>query len=135
MYNRNVKAIEAIKKQIYLGEETVDILDCDMETLRPSSIYENLNPQGEQDLEDDKEEGLTDDPKYAALDYNGKTETIEDGPKLESYRYRQIDVPTDKELSERTRTLVPEQLVILLRVVQFCKDVVKFRKTKVVPTP
>ena len=94
MYNENVKLIEGIKKEIFLGEETVDMLDSDMEALRPSSIYEKINPQGEQDLEDDKEEGLTDDPRYAMLDHDGKTENVEDGPKVEKFRYRVSNIET-----------------------------------------
>ena len=123
-YSRHSSIIQSIKKQIFLGEDTVEMLDCDMKELpRPTHMYAMIDPQAEQDLDDDLDEGVTDDPRYAARDYDSAI--LEDGPKYDSFKYKQVELPDDDSLDKLTRRLVDEQMVILLRIIHYCKEVVK----------
>ena len=46
-------------------------------------------------------------------------------------KYKRIEVPGENELNHFTRRLVPEQMNVLRKVIESCKDVVKSRN---VPT-
>ena len=85
-YRCNVEVIESVKSQIFLGEDTVQMLDTDLEEIRPVSIYDQIDAQREQELDDDREEGVIDDPKYAAMNYGD--EFNEEGPKPEEFKFR-----------------------------------------------
>ena len=90
-YRSNKETIECVKKQIFLGDDTVQMLDADLEENRPIPIYDQIDPQREQELDDDRDQGLIDDPKYASLDFGDdfKDET----PYAEQFKFKQINVP------------------------------------------
>lgn len=127
-YQANEEMIASVKKQIFLGEDTVNMLDTDLEENRPVPIYDQIDPQREQELDDDREEGFEDDPRFGALDYGNAFNDNEESPKLEEFKYKQIVVPSKEELTILTRRLVPEQMRILLKIVHVCKEVKKARK-------
>ena len=119
--------IESVKRQIFLGEDTVQMLDADLEENRPIPIYDQIDPQREQELDDDRDEGLIDDPNYAAMNYGD--EFNDEAPKPEQFKFKQIDIPDEDKLNIMTRRLVPEQHRILLKIVHYCKEVLKARNS------
>ena len=126
-YAKHSSTIKFIKEQIFLGEDTVELLDCDMKELpRPTHKYASIDPQAEQELDDDQEEGIVDDPKYAARDYQSEF-FVEEGPRYDSFKYKQIEIPDEETLDKLTRRLVNEQMKILLKIVHYCREVVKSR--------
>merc|ERR1711884_309535 len=55
LYKDNEATIQLNRKELFPGEPTVDLMDLELSDMRPSHIYDTLNPQGEQDEEDDRD--------------------------------------------------------------------------------
>ena len=76
---------------------------------------------------------MTDDPTYKSF---GVTDQLQQESRNEEFRYKVLDIPNDDELRFLTERLVPEQMNVLTKVIQYCKDVVKsFKTTEVKPEP
>ncbi len=122
------------RKVIFPGEEILpemctNLYDNQVLQERPTHIYDALNSQGEQDQDDDIAEGEESDPKYESLGYFGNLgEDSENIP--DDVKYKKINVPSKEEMEFLTHRLVPEQLVILKKVVSYCKDILKFNSNK-----
>jgi hypothetical protein len=100
-------------------------LDIDIQG--PAHIYDVLDGEGQQQQEDDTAVGSENDPQFESFAYTGnlaKGETTQ----FESSKYRIVNVPHEEEMKVKTLRLVPEQMNILRKVVQYCKDIVRFRK-------
>ena len=126
LYNDRSDAINSVKAEIFPGEDTLELLETDLELIRPSHIYDEIDGQFEQENEDDFDEGLEDDPRYAALEPE-TSHKEEDKPSLEQIRYKKLKVPDEEELKAITHRLADEQMEIVTKVVTFCKGVVKSR--------
>ena len=107
------------------GKKLIDILETeDIGELRPVHITDLLDPQGQQENEDDREDGVTDDPAYESIEYTGNLNP-EAPPHLENVRYKKIVLPSDDNVDEFTRSLVPEQMKPLRKVIASCKAIVR----------
>ena len=105
----------------------MDLLECDLELLRPSHVYDEIDAQRVQDDDDDEDEGLEDDPRFAALNPNDIKEN--ERPLLEHFKYKKVHVPDDKEMSTITQRLAGEQMELVMKVANFCKQLVKARNS------
>ena len=133
LFRSNLSEIEQNKKGIfpYSGAlEAIQALEKDEANLRPEHIYETLDAEGNQQNEDDANEGVPHNRDFAGLDPDLlETREEPDGTcnSRESYKYRQIDIQSDEQLSEMARTLVAEQQVVLNEIIAFCKSTVLAR--------
>ena len=126
-FKKRLDQIQANKEMIYPGEGTTELLESfDYAENQPQHVYDMLDSQRQQEEEEDKEIGATDDPEYETFGYTGNLGQ-ENSP-FESSKYRKIKMPNNDVINFLTRRLVPEQLDVLRRVVGYCKDVVKNEK-------
>lgn len=132
------KCIEEFKKRndeisknkckIYPGEDTTEMLETvDMDIQRPAHVFDILDSQMQQNEEDDLETGAVDDPDYESFSYTGNLGK-ENTSQFESCKYRKIILPNEDEIKFLTRRMVPEQLNVLRKVIEYCKDVRKSEK-------
>ena len=127
-FNKRLEKIKKNKDMIYPGEGTLDLLEnVDHDIQAPAHIYDMLDGEGQQQQEDDLADGQENDPQFESFGYTGNLAQGEHVP-YESSKYRVVTVPKDHELKLKTKRLVPEQINILRKVVEYCRDVVKFRK-------
>ena len=124
-YEERKEEIDLIRKIMYPGESTFDILDSeDFEFQNSNPTYDTLDGQREQENSDDVAVGASDDPKFESFGYTGNVNREETGH-FETFKYKKICLPTVAELKHLCCLLVPEQLNIVRKVVGYCKDVVK----------
>ena len=127
-YNTRIDEISRNKEKIYPGERTSNLLqNLDLETQKPSHIFDTLDCQREQEAADDFSVGAEDDPDYESMGYTGNLGQ-ENQTSFESCKYRKISLPKDDEIEFLTRRMVPEQLNILREAIGYCKDVLKSEK-------
>ena len=126
LYKEHEEIILQNRSLMFPGEPVMDDMDTDLSELRPTTIYDTLNPQGEQEEEECREEGIQDDPQFVAYDHQGNLEEPSALP--DSYKYKSIDIPLKKELFSMTRRLGEEQEIVLDEVLNHCKQVVRARK-------
>ena len=127
-YHEKFEEIKQNKETIYPGEETMLLLEnFDFEKNRPEHMFDMLDSQRQQENEEDKIVGVTDDPDFESFAYTGNLgqETKTD---YETSKYRKIALPEEEERNFLTRRLVPEQLDVLREVVGYYKDVVRSQK-------
>ena len=125
VYRNRLNEIRSNKSFIYPSEDIIDLLDSDdLEDQRPTHVFDMLDSQREQENEDDKEVGMTDDPKYAVL---GLTDHLGNERTYEEFKYRKFILPDQETMNFLTLRLVSEQSEVLKKVIQYCKDIVKFR--------
>ena len=127
MYQSHIENINSIKKELFRGDQLMELLECDLELLRPSHVYDEIDAQRVQDDEDDLDEGLEDDPRFAALD--PKDLKDHDRPTLEQFKYKKVHVPDAEEMSTMTQRLAGEQMELVMKVANFCKELVKARNS------
>ena len=94
--------------------------------IRPVHLANTLDCQGEQENEEDLEVGPTEDPAFESFGYTGNL-NLEHVPQFDNCKYKRVEVPSANELNLFTRRLVPEQMNVLRKVIDSCKDVVKAR--------
>ena len=111
LYKENEERIVQNRSLMFPGEPAMDDMDKDISEMRPTAIYDTLNPQGEQEEDENREEGIHDDPQFVAYDHQGNLEEPSALP--DSYKYKTIEVPTKKELFSMTRSLGEEQALVL----------------------
>jgi hypothetical protein len=104
------------------------IENVNLDIQAPAHIYNMLDGEGQQQDEDDLAAGAENDPKYESFGYTGNLAQGEN-VEYESFKYRVVKVPKDEELKLRTLRLVPEQMNILRKVLNYCRGVMKFRNT------
>ena len=126
LYKEHEATILQNRSLMFPGESVIEDMDLDISKMRPTAVYDNLNPQGEQEEEDNREEGTEDDPQYVAYDHQGNLEEPTAVP--DGYKYKSIDVPTNKEISFLTQRLGEEQQLVLDEVLNNCKQVARARK-------
>ena len=127
-YNKRIEMIKWNKEAIYPGEGTIDLLEnLDLDIQRPAHIYDMLDGEGQQQQEDDMAAGTVDDPKFESFGYLGNLAQGE-REQFESCKYRIVKVPHEEEMKFKTLRLVPEQIDILRKIDDYCRDVVKSRK-------
>ena len=126
LYKEHEERILQNRSLMFPGEPIMDDMDTDLTEMRPTSVYDSLNPQGEQEEEENKEEGLHDDPQFVAYNHHGDMEEPSALP--DSYKYKSIEIPKRKELFSMTRKLGEEQEIVLDEVLNHCKQVVRARK-------
>ena len=103
---------------MFPGEPTVELMDLEITDIRPTHVYDTLNPQGEQDEEDNRVIGTEDDPQYSAYNY----QNFEPEQHLpEEHKYKTLEVPSKDELLFITRRLCQEQQLALQPVLNYCK--------------
>ena len=129
-YNSRLQDIEVVRSNIFLGEDTIDYMECDLELLRPTHVYDDIDGQREQENEDDLEEGLEDDPRFAGLDHNGEKSEENYKTNLEQIKYKKVEVPGDEDISTMNRRLANEQLVIVMEVTKQAKRILRAAKSK-----
>ena len=86
-----------------------------------------LDPEGEQNNEEDDAIGEEVDNEFAGRDTN-LVEKPNAPVKFDDAKYPTISPPDKSELLEKTRTMVPEQLRVLEKSVEYLKNVIKHRK-------
>ena len=130
-YSKRQSRIEIIKGIIFPGEKVLDIDDIDasdFEDNRPQHVFDNLDPQGEQENADDLDKDIVDDPDSMMFHWHGKNEEAEDNNvQFETARYKKINHQAHDDLITFTRLLAPEQKDALTQVLNYCKDTVKAR--------
>ena len=135
VYQSRESEIKALKNALFLGDDTIACLDdADRDQERPSHVYDELDAQREQDLDDDLAEGVRDDPRYAHLGYGeDKAKADENGQESRSGesepKYKAVAVPDEEELSFMLRRLVSEQKLLLYDYVHYAKEVLKARNS------
>ena len=99
-----------------------------MEDTRPQHVYDDLNCEGEQQNEEDRDYGLEDDPDFESFQWHGKTEEgdLRHDKNYEDPKYKKIAIQKN-ELIALTRSLVPEQKRVLTEVLNLVKNYVKAR--------
>ena len=124
-YRDRLDEIQRNKSLIYPGEATIALMEEeDFDAKRPVHLFDLLNSQKEQENQDDHSIGATDDPEYATFkvpDY------LPNDTEHEDFKYKKVSIPDEKDLQAITQRLVPEQMDVLRKVVNYCKDVVKSR--------
>ena len=127
-YNENLLEIQDNREAIYPGERTINLLDNeDLEIHRPAHLCDMLDTQGQQENEDDLVIGAEDDPQFESFSHTGNL-AKEGKVSFETSKYKIVKLPNYDEMNFITRRLVPEQMNILRKVVEFCKDVLKSKK-------
>ena len=127
-YGDKLLEIQDNREAIFPGERTINLLDNeDLEIHRPAHLCDMLDTQGDQENEDDLAIGAEDDPQFESFSYTGNL-AKEGKVSFETSKYRIVKLPNIDEMNFITRRLVPEQMNILRRVVEFCKDVLKSKK-------
>ena len=129
-YNSKLQDIEVVRSNIFLGEDTIDYMECDLELLRPTHVYDDIDGQREQENEDDLEVGLEDDPRFVGLDHDGKIGEEENRTNLEQMKFKKVDVPSDEDLTLINRRLANEQMAIVLKVVTLSRRILRARKSR-----
>lgn len=125
VYEERFEEISSNKERIYPGEGVTTLLKTmDLDTQKPSHIFDILDSQRQQDEADDFTIGAIDDPDFESFGYTGNLGQ-EERNNFESSKYRRIILPSENEMKFLTRRMVPEQLNILRKVVGYCKDVLK----------
>ena len=117
--------LDGNRKLMFPGEATLDLMTEDLfdnEVLqnRPCHIYDALNSQAVQENEDDRLEGEESDPHLESFGYLGNLAHNSENV-FDDIKFKAIGLPDEKELKFLTRRLVPEQRMILKKVVSFCK--------------
>lgn len=141
VYQSKENEIEALKRAFLLGDDAISSLDdSDRDQERPSHVYDELDAQREQDLDDDMEEGMRDDPKYGHLEYGEDKANADEndgqGGHYDEPKYKAVTVPEKKEMDFFTRRLVSEQRLLLNIAVHYSKEVLKARSSpRERPTP
>ena len=127
LYRDKENEIESLKRVLFPGDGTLAHLDDkDIEHIRPSHVYDELDGQREQELADDLAEGVTDDPRFANLNYGNEFAKGEgSGGKYEEPKYRTVNIPNPEEMAFQTRRLAAEQKELLAEAVHYCKEVRK----------
>ena len=128
MYHEKFEEIKQNKETIYPGEETLLLMEnIDLEHNKPEHMFDMLDSQRQQENEEDKKLGTTDDPEYESFAYTGNL-CQEKKTDYETSKYRKIAIPEEEERNFLTRRLASEQLDILREVVGYCKDVIRSQK-------
>ena len=86
-----------------------------------------LDGERQQQADDDWAEGAENDPQFESFAYTGNLAQGESN-QAESHKYRIVNVPKEGEMKIRTLRLVPEQMNVLRKVIQNCRDVLKTKK-------
>ena len=124
IYQNRIEELQANKDTIYPGQKVLELLDAeDFNAERPTHIFDLLDSQREQENADDNEIGSTDDPKYKSF---GVTDQLGQESNHENYQIKVLSV-RDDELKFLTERLVPEQMDVLNKVVQYCKEVIRLK--------
>ena len=124
VYEANKDEVMKNKNGLFPFSCTIDLKDFDTEAGPPAHLYDELDPEFQQEINEDENNDTEVDPEYAArhhdhFDTNGGTNNIED------FRFKAIDIPPDNEMKELLKKLVPEQKRGLDKVVKYCTDLVK----------
>ena len=130
LYNDRLQEIQMNRNKIYPHEEAMNLLDFDrdLEEVRPMHIFDQLDPQGEQDNEEVKLQGIEDDETFVGRDLAFES-NLKDALNLEESKYPKIDLPENSEdIIEMTKKLAPEQKRPLKYVVKFCYDMLLAEK-------
>ena len=130
LYTTNFDTIIKINKEKLCPYESVIELSDDVEELtkknkedKPTHIYDMLASQMVQDEEEDEDEGIQDDPEFAARNPDGIVDEQTKSYNISESKYKHLVVPDDYDLLEMTRKLVTEQLQGLSKIIAYCKDV------------
>ena len=116
-FNRNLDIINKNRKYIFpFSEEVKEITEFmkNSEDNRPQHIYDTLDPIGEQEDYDDENE-------LEPLDKSELPGEIHEGHFPEQTKYKPIEVESDEKMLEIVRNLSKEQLIVFLKVIDFCK--------------
>ena len=90
---------------------------------RPSHIYDTLDSALEQENLDAEEEGTEEIPG-PEFDTNINDEDDQQAINEKAdHKYQRLDLKVDEELYDLARSLVPEQMAVLQKVVEYCKIV------------
>ena len=130
-YQNRKLQISNIKQLLYPDQNIIELLECDhLEENIPQHVYDTLDGQREQERDDDLEEVVQDDPVAAFFEWQGKDSETDYGQASKGdFKYREVKLPSDEDLTEITRSLVDEQKILLSKVVQYCKKLVRQTKS------
>ena len=129
LFKEREKEINENRKGLFPHSDTMDLLEQmdEPELQRPCHIFDMLDSQRQQEKDDDDQVGVEEDPQYAARDPSGYGFGKEEN-NIEELKYVKISVPEEEDILTQTRKLVPEQLEILERIVEQCKNIRKHKK-------
>ena len=127
-YEQRKEELQENKKAIFPGEDIIDIIDTtDLEETKPIHLYDMIASQSMQQNDDDKDQGVTDDPDFESFGYTGNlAQNVEKNS--DDSKYRCVKIPDERELKEITQRLVPEQMDALRQVVSAMKDIVRAKE-------
>ena len=116
------------KSNLFPGEQVLEAIDtADLEELKPTHIYDLIASQNVQDNEDDREQGVLDDPDFESFGYTGNLGE-ENRETREDCKFRKIKLPSNDELEIITRQLVPEQMNALRHIVFTMKSILRAKE-------
>ncbi len=124
MYKDNFDVISQRRKDIFPYTDTVEETQSHLEELnldefRPSHIYDQLDPQGAQENEEDEANHVQ---KFSCI-HPGEFGSQEQGPDVP--KYRSISVENEEELLTIARQLIPEQQRVFHKVIGHCKKITR----------
>ena len=130
-YQNRKLQITNIKQLLYPDKDIIELLECEhLNENIPQHIYDTLDNQREQEKEDDLVEVIQDDPVAAFFEWQGQDNETDHGQISKGdFKYREVKLPRDEDLMEITRSLVDEQKILLSKVVEYCKKVVRQTKS------
>ena len=119
--------LEGVEEARYYVEQIKKELDL-------TEIAEKLDPALEQDNADCDDEVETEHPDFSHID-PGQIVREED-KEAEAVKYKRVEIPSDKMLKEKTRSLDCWQREVVNIGIRFAKDLVKARRNaNSAPTP
>ncbi len=118
------EVISQMRKNLFPYTDTMEeaqshLEEACLDDIRPAHIYDQLDPQGTQDNEEDE---ANHEKKYSCIhpgDF-GTQEQDHDAPK-----YRSINVENEEELLLIARQLIPEQQKVFHKVISHCKKLTR----------
>ena len=128
-YNSVKDEMKANRQAMFPLEDDFDVLEVDLEDPdnRPQHIYDQLDPQGEQENQEDQAIGTEEDTEFNARHTDFAHEE-ESAVHYDNFQYPPIDPISKNDLLELVRSLHPEQYKPFEKLVQYCKKVKRARK-------
>ena len=124
LYEVNKEEVMKNKYGLFPFSSCIDLKDFDTEAGPPAHIYDELDPEFQQEMNEDENKDDEVDPEYAGRHHDHFDANVGKN-NIEDFRFKAIDIPPNNEMKELLKKLVPEQMRGLDKVVKYCTDIVK----------
>ena len=130
MYDKCLPIIKINRENMFPFEESMNLLDNDinLEEMRPTHLYDQLDAQGEQDNEDDEMIGIEEDAEF--ITRNPDLINLTEKPQFEEFKYPKIKMPDKNDALEMMKNLNIEQKRACEMVFKFCTESVISQKLR-----